>query len=247
MSITKLVKWQTIVLFGPSGAGKTSLAATAPRPFWLDSNKGLLSVHGRFPDGHLDGMDIGGYDDLEGAFSRLSGTARKRNVDKARDTIVCDHFDDIQDIVMMELGTRRAEKRSTDPDEAEQRDYGVMGGRMRRLLRRMKKLPKHKIIICGEAESKQDGRMTPSLVGALQRQLPYFADHTFYLTIGKKGKRVLHLDASDTFYAKTRAWWLPKKKYLLDFDDTTFLTRLFAEIAAGPAKNATEPAGTTED
>lgn len=236
--------WSTTVLYGPSGAGKTTLAATAPKPVFLDSNQGTMSVRGR--DGFKYGrVDVFGMDDLDAAYDKLTGTAQNADWSRKYDTIIFDHFDDIQSIIMENLGDKRAAKDSRkDEDEAEQRDYGIMGSKLKRYIRRFKKVDKHKILICAEKEDRDQGRLGPAVIGQMRAALPYFADHTFYLRIGKKNKRYLHLDSTDEFYAKTRAWWLPPelRKQEIPFDDPKFLSHFFALIAAGPQKTSSKAA-----
>ena len=239
---------QAWVLFGPSGGGKSSLAATAPRPAFLDTNDGLLSVAGRPGFEHVHGERVVDFMGLEKAYDNFTNTGRKKWKGKYS-TVVVDHFDDIQAIIMEQLGERRtARDDRKDIDESEQKDWGVMATKLKRILRKYKTLPMNKILICGEKESKDDGRMVPSLQGQMQGALPYFADHIAYLRIGSKGRRFLHLDPSDTFLAKTRAWWLTpeERKIKIDFNDTTTLTKLFARIAAGP-KGAGSNAATSEE
>lgn len=229
--------WNTWCIYGVSGGGKSSLAATAPRPFFLDSNKGLLVIADRPGYEHVLGVDVHQMEDLNEAYDNLSGTGEK-DWSKKFGTIVHDHLDDIQQIVLEALGDRSAERDRDrrDPDEIAQKEWGIMGNRMRRYLRKIKLIHMHKILICSEKEDRETGRMQPNLSGALQSQLPYFCDHTAYLRIGKNGKRYLHLEGTDTFYAKTRAWWLTpeQRKLYVPFDDTKSLTKLFALIAAGP-------------
>jgi hypothetical protein len=232
---------QTWVIFGPSGGGKSTLSATAPKPAFLDTNDGLLSIAGRPGFEHVKGERITDFDGLERCYDNFTGTGRKNWKGKFGTAIV-DHFDDVQAIIMEELGERRkARDDRKDIDESEQKDWGVMATKLKRILRKYKTLPMHKILICGEMESKEDGRMIPSLQGQLQGKLPYFADHIAYLRLGKNGRRFLHLDPSDRFLAKTRAWWLTpeQRKLQIKFDDTTTLTKLFDLIAAGPKGNTT--------
>lgn len=228
-------QWQTIVLHADSGAGKSTLAASAPRPFFLDSNKGLLSIADVAGLEHVRRADVHGMGDLDEAYDNLTGTGKK-DWSEQFDTIVFDHFDDIQGIVMDDLGDARAKKDSRfDEDEMQQKDYGTMGNKLRRYLRKFKRVPKHKILICGSSPDFESGQWRPSLVGALKHQLPYFCDHCMYLRVGKKHVRYLHLDETDKFYAKTRARWLPPdmRKFKIPLDDPTFLTRLFTLLAAG--------------
>lgn len=236
--ITPQSRHSTIVIYGPSGGGKTTLSATAPKPLFLDSNKGLLSIAGREGFDHVRGIDVNSMDDLDRVYDNCTATG-KRDWSKKFQTINFDHFDDIQGIILDGLADRAVEKdERRDPDAIEQREYGIMGNKLRRYLRKFKRVPMHKILICSETQDFETGRLRPALIGAMKNQLPYFADHTLYLRIGSKGRRYLHLDPTDDFYAKTRAWWLPEeaRKIRINFNDTKQLTDLLALIAAGPKR-----------
>lgn len=236
--ITLRSRYWTTVLYGASGGGKTTTAATAPRPLIADSNLGIMSIADRPGFLHVRSRDVHTLSDLERIYDNCTGTG-KFDWRKKFSTIIFDHFDDIQDLVLMELGIkRRARDENTEQDQIEQREYGVMATRLKRYLRQFKQVPMHKILICGEKEDRDTGRMRPSMVGQLAYQLPYFTDHTMYLRIGAKGRRYLHLESTDEFYAKTRAWWLKPEEMKIRVpdpnEDQQFLTRLFARLAAGP-------------
>jgi hypothetical protein len=234
---------QTWVIYGPSGGGKTSLLSTAPRPAILDTNKGVLSIAGRVGLEHVQSEPMNEFRDLERALGNFKGTG-KQDWRKKFDTIGFDHFDDIQAIIMEELGRKRAkiakekgDTRRQDMDESEQKDWGVMATRLKRILRGFKTVPIHKVLICGQMDDRETGMMVPSLQGQMRAALPYFVDHVLYLRVGKGGVRYLHLDeAPEKWFAKTRAWWLTpeQRKIKVDLNDTKTLTKLFDLIAAGP-------------
>src|SRR5574343_1688925 len=56
-----------VVLYGPPGSGKTTAAATWPKPLLLSAESGLLSVR----DKAIDVMAIDQWEDLEWAFAYL--------------------------------------------------------------------------------------------------------------------------------------------------------------------------------
>jgi GTPase SAR1 family protein len=244
--ITAQRRWQTIALYGISGVGKTTLAASAPRPYFCDSNSGLLSISD-FPGlEHIRGDDVKVISDLDEVYDNFTGTG-SHDWSTRFDTVVFDHFDDIQGIILDQLADKAAEKDSSrEVDKLEQSEYGIMGNKLRRYLRKFKKLPKHKILICAEMTDYDSGRLKPHLIGGLKDDLPYYVDHTIYFRIGKKGVRYLHLDSTEDFYAKTRAHWLPPeaRKIRVEKDDITALTKLFALIAAGP--KGVKRSGTTK-
>jgi hypothetical protein len=241
-----LAPYYTMALYADSGVGKSTLAATAPRPMILDSNYGLLSIDGRPGFEHVRRTPISSLRQLDRAYDNFTGTGTK---DWSRyKTAVFDHFDDIQGQVLDDLSKQTEER---DPrragGEISQRDWGIMGNKMRRLLRQYKALPMHKILILSVGVDKETEKLVPQLQGGLRNQLPYYCDFIAYLRIGKGGKRYLHLDGTDRFLAKCRPWWWSERKMEIPFDDTKFLTTFFERVAAGAPKNSSTTAADTEE
>jgi AAA domain len=246
--ITIRSRHQTWCIYSQSGAGKTALSATAPRPYIVDSNDGLLTIAERPGLEHVRGDYLRSIDELDEVYDNFTGTGTK-DWRKKYDTVSFDHFDDMQGMILDALADRAAAKDQTrEVDATEQREYGIMGTKMRRYLRKIKKLPKHKILICGEAVNNETGQLRPRLVGGLKEDFPYYCDHVAYLRIGKKGVRYLHLNPTEEFYAKTRARWLTpeQRKIRIDEGDITALTTLFALIAAGPKGVASKRSSSTK-
>lgn len=229
--------WQTWGLYGGSGVGKSSLASTAPQPYVLDSNDGLLSIADKPGLEHVRGDRVMSMSDLDEVYAKASGTHGARDWRKKYHSYVYDHFNDIQGIIMDELGERALAKDDRrEIDEWQQKEYGIMANKLSRHLRKWKKLPAHKMLLCGEAQDFETGVMRPALIGSMKHQFSYFCDHIAYMRVGKKGVRYLHLDPTDEYFAKTRAWWLAPqwRKMRVELADTTFMTRLIDEIRKGP-------------
>lgn len=226
--------WLTLGLYSDSGVGKTTVAATAPKPIILDSNMGLMSIKGREGFGHVVSEPVTSIKHLSKYYDRLSGTGRPSWAGRF-ETTVFDHFDDIQAIVLDEL-TQAASKKDDRriEDDPAQREYGIMGNRLKRFIRQFKSLPMHKILIFSTGMDRETGKLQPNLIGQLRNQMPYFCDMIFYMRIAKGGKRMLYLDGTDRYLAKCRAWWLPERKIVVPYDDPKFFTNLFAQIVAGP-------------
>lgn len=233
-----------VILYSESGAGKTSLAATAPKPVFADSNKGLLSIVGRPGLEHVQAVDVNNIEDLNAIYDNCTQTGDENWARKFR-TLVFDHFDDIQGIVLDKIVEAAMEKDDRRDDSVEKREWGIMGNKLRRYVRKFKSVPMHKIYICGAKDDYEEGGLKPSLQGQLSTQMPYLVDHVMYLRIGKGGQRYLHLDPKpDHWFAKTRSHWLTpaERKIKIDFDDPQQLTKIFALLAAStkPSSNSSE-------
>lgn len=231
--------YPTIGIFGMSGAGKTSLAATGPRPLFADSNEGTTSIDHVPEFGHIKRVPVRSMVDLDKIYDNMTGTGSK-NWRKRFDSVVLDHFDDIQSIILDKLAERASETRE-EPDQIEQREYGIMANKLRRYLRKMKAIPTVKVLIMGERLNEHEGWMYPSLIGQMRDQLPYFLDHCIYLRVNDKGVRYLHLNPKPgEFYAKTRARWLTpeERKIRWELDNYTALTDLIEKIRRGPGKQS---------
>lgn len=232
-------RYQTIAIYGPSGVGKSTLAATAPRPYFCDSNQGLLSIADRPGMEHVRGDDImpeTAMQSLDEVYANMKGTGEK-DWSKKYDTIVFDHFDDIQAMILDNLVEKAlAKDESREPDAIEQREWGIMATKLKRYLRKFKAVKATKILIISEKEDFETGKVRPNLSGQLKDQLNYFCDHVFYMRFGSKGRRYLELDKGRRWDGKFRAWWIPpeERKIRIQFDDVTTLTTLLAKIAAGP-------------
>jgi hypothetical protein len=227
--------YPTIGIFGMSGVGKTSLAATAHRPLFADSNEGTMAIDHVPELAHVKRVRVRSMIDLDKIYDNMTGTGHK-NWRKKFGAVVLDHFDDIQSIILDKLAERASDTRE-EPDQIEQREYGIMANKLRRYLRKMKAIPTVKILIMGERLNEHEGWMYPSLIGQMRDQLPYFLDHCIYVRVNDKGVRYLHLNSKPgSYYAKTRARWLSpeERKIRFDLDNYTLLADLIDKIRRGP-------------
>lgn len=237
----KAIVGRTIVLAGQFGSGKTTLAAGAPRPKIFDSDKGLLSLQGRpgFEFAMAQAEDVSSIKQLERCYDNFTGTG-KRDWRKKYDTIVHDRFEDIQQIGLEEMQEGIVERNSSrDIDSIDKKEWGRIGNRMSRYVRRMRKIPQWKIFVTGVQEDRDTGILVPKIKGGFRQELPGLVDHVMFLRVGKHGVRYLHLDPQpDEFYAKTRAWWLSKEERKIKIPDPAkdpyFFTKFLEMLAAGP-------------
>lgn len=229
--------YPTIGIFGMSGIGKTSLSATAGKLIIADSNEGTMSLdHVPEYEGQIKRVRIHDMPDLDEMYDNLTGTGNKDWSKKGFVAASFDHFDDIQQIILGKLAERAQDSRD-EPDEIQQREWGIMANKLRRYLRKIKRLPVTKLLIMGEKYMEQEDWMYPSLQGQMRDAMPYFLDHCIYVRMNDKGVRYLHLNPKPgAYYAKTRAWWLTpeERKIRFDLDNRTLLADLIAKIRRGP-------------
>lgn len=226
----------TIGIFGMSGIGKTTLSATAGKLIVADSNEGTTSLDHVPEFQSVKRVRIHDTSDLDELYDNLTGTGNK-DWSKKFKAVSFDHFDDIQQIILGKLAERAQDARD-EPDEIQQREWGIMANKLRRYLRKMKRLPLTKILIMGEKYMEQEDWMYPSLQGQMREAMPYFLDHCIYVRMNDKGVRYLHLDPKPgKFYAKTRAWWLTPEERKIRFDhgNRTLLADLIKKIQQGPS------------
>lgn len=237
----KAIIGRSIILTGMYGSGKTTLAAGAPKPKILDSDKGILSLQGRpgFEFAVTHAEDISSTAQLEKAYANFTGTGRK-DWTKRYESLIHDRFEDIQQIGLEELQEKVVARNSSrDIDAIDKKEWGIIGNRMARYVRKMKTIPQWKIFVCGVMEDRETGALVPQIKGGFKNQLPGLVDHVMFLRIGKNGQRYIHLDPKESeWYAKTRAWWLTPEERKIKVPDPSkdpyFFSTLLAKLAAGP-------------
>lgn len=196
-STKKTINYIKCILYGKSGVGKTVTGATAPKPIFLDCEKGLLSIS------HLDipVIQIEDFEDLDEAYDFLDSKKAKNF-----ETVVIDSGSEVAELVLLDL-----KKEYKDTRQA----YMDLGERTIKVLRAFRDLPKHVVIICKEKQIESDGVEIhkPSFPGqALVEKVPYLVDEVFALRIDEEDpdKRYLQTQPSFDWDAKDRSGKLSK-------------------------------------
>lgn len=156
------------VVYGDFGRGKTSFAATAPRPLFIDTNGGLISV--TLQGGQGDSFVPDGYEDLEALYFWI-----KERADDY-DTIVVDTLDSLVYTLMDEMtDDAAANKRSMGKQVSmrmrfvpEQGDYFANQRQMHRFLVALRQLGKH-IIVTSSLRESPAGRTSPNVSFGMER------------------------------------------------------------------------------
>ena len=182
-----------ILLYGASGSGKTSLIATAPKPFIISSESGLLSLAGE----DIPATEITTEAELKEAFDYV--------VSSDYDTICIDSISDIAESLLAEY-----KGKFTDGRQA----YGKLGDIISSYVRKFRNIKgKHIYMTAKEAKSDDSGVSVfmPSMPGqTLTTNIPYFFDEVLRLEATKKGERKVHTSATFTQICKDRSNKLEK-------------------------------------
>lgn len=206
-----------MALYGPPGVGKTVLGATAPRPFFVDAERGTLSIN----DLDIPKADVDDFDDLEEVYDYLS-TKKAR---KKYDTVVIDSGSEIANYVLANL-----KKEMKDGRQA----YMALGERALEIFRLFRDLDMHVVFICQSKVTTSDGveMNRAAFPGqALVEKVPYLFDELLALRVMKdedddEGYRYVQTQPSFNWDAKDRSG-------TLDPMEEPDLTKIFKKILKG--------------
>ena len=203
-----------MTVYGPAGAGKTSLCATTGAPtVILSAEAGLLSLRGH----DIPVIEVKTIEDVIDAYQYLSQGAEGKQFE----WVCLDSISEIAEVVLA------AEKKATrDPRQA----YGALQERMYELIRAFRDLPERNVYFSAKmqaekvdiVETRTTGALTtqvpvgtriaygPSLPGTkLGQALPYFTDLIFAMRVEKDAdgapSRWLQTQPDDAYVAKDRS------------------------------------------
>ncbi len=183
-----------VLVYGQSGAGKTTLAKTVPGVLVLSAEAGLLALQ----SAEVDYTEVKTIGDLREAYTFLLG-------DKKYSTIILDSVSEIAEVVLS-----AATKEAKDPRQA----YGAMQDDLTALIRAFRDLPGKNVVFIAKAEKTQDetGKLlwSPAMPGQkLGQQMPYFFDLVLALRVEKNEAgevvRVIQTGADSSWSAKDRS------------------------------------------
>lgn len=152
------------LVYGPAGAGKTSLIPTLPDPIILSAEGGLMSISGS----DIPFIEIKDMPTLMEAYQWITQSDEAKRFK----SVALDSISEIAEVVL------NAEKKATkDPRAA----YGAMQEQMSDIIRSFRDLPEKHVYFTAKCEKSTDeqGRMlyAPAMPGnKLAQSLPYFFD-----------------------------------------------------------------------
>lgn len=186
-----------MLVYGQSGAGKTTLIKTLPNPIIFSAEGGLLALAGE----NIPYIEIDSMQSLMDAYQ----WATESDEAKQFDSLALDSLSEIAEVVLS------AEKKKTkDPRQA----YGALQEQLGDLTRSFRDIPGKNVYMVGKLEKATDeqGRMLywPSAPGNKTAQgLPYFFDEVLALRVEKDAdgntQRALMTDSDGLWLAKDRS------------------------------------------
>jgi energy-coupling factor transporter ATP-binding protein EcfA2 len=195
-----------VMVYGHAGAGKTTLAATMPRPIIISAEGGLLSIK----DAGLPYIEVNSMESLREAFEYVSGEHGAEF-----ESVVLDSISEIGEVVLIHEKAVNKDGRAA---------YGEMAAQMTSIIRSFRDLSGKHVLMTAKVEKAQDetGRIlySPSMPGSkVGQQLPYFFDEVLALRVEKDAEgvsqRALMCDSDGIWLAKDRsgkldAWEAPE-------------------------------------
>lgn len=146
-----------VVLYGPPGSGKTTAAATWPKPLFLSAESGLLSVR----DQAIDVWTIDQWEDLEQAFAYLKHEAH------GYQSVIIDSLTEVQKKLNEYIVRAFPNVKRGYNDLVSESDWGANIDKMRKLCRAFRDLPMNVVFITLSQDTVVDGEAVtrPALNG----------------------------------------------------------------------------------
>ncbi len=191
-----------ILVYGQSGAGKTSLIATLPSVIVLSAESGLLSLQ----DANLPYIEVTDMGTLMEAYEWLVGSDEA----KQYKSVALDSISEIAEIVLNTEKKRTVNGKLVDPRQA----YGALAEQMTDMIRSFRDLPGRNVYMSAKMEKVTDelGRISygPSMPGkSLTQGIGYFFDELLALRVEKDAEgntqRALMCDSDGLWLAKDRS------------------------------------------
>lgn len=195
-----------ILVYGPAGAGKTTLTTTLPNPVILSAEGGLLSIS----DADIPFVEIRSMEELRESYVWL----KESDESKGFKSVAIDSISEIAEVCLAFEKTRNKDPRAA---------YGELQTTMAEMVRAFRDLPNRHIFMSAKLDKVQDemGRIlySPSMPGQKAGQaLPYQFDVVAALRMEKDSEgviqRALMLESDGLWQAKSRikslgAWEAP--------------------------------------
>lgn len=184
------------LVYGKPGTGKTSFAATAPKPLFLSAEWGLLSIAKLKPDY----VEIKSFHDLKEALVYL------RTQKHDYETVIIDSITEVNEIIKAEITARTGRA-------IQKNDWVEVQEKIKQIIRGFRDLNMHCLFLALETIEKDEERMisiNPALNGKAATDIAGFMDIVGYISLDKAtGIRKMIVKENATLATKDRANVLP--------------------------------------
>lgn len=215
-----------IMVYGETGVGKTRLAGTFPKPFFINANRGLITLKqiGVKPLELKIGRTDHVYKIVKDVLRKLK--EREEPFDKLEiETIIFDDLTDLADFLMADRllhpSTPGAKRRDPSFDKPEWDDYGVLRNQLKEICITARELDYNMVGISGlktesgEIGSSQYGK--PLILGSFRDHIGYGFDEYYHMTTEGEAEKMKYVTYTSphrsfgvTFEAKSRTGLPPK-------------------------------------
>jgi hypothetical protein len=208
-----LVNGIKMLLYGPWGVGKTPLLATAPVPFIISAEKGMLSLRRT----HTPFVEINSYKMLCDVYLWAAQSQEARQYF----TLGLDSLTEIAEVLLQE-----EKRKNKDPRKA---FYEVMD-KVVDFSRAMRDLPGRTVVlVCKEEFSKDINGVAlfqPMMPGTkLGQQLPYYFDEVIRMVVGNDAAKTRMLCTASSYQHQAR----DRSGMLAEYEPAN-LTQVFKKI-----------------
>lgn len=181
-STAKGGNYAKILVYGPSGFGKTRLIGTAPKPIIISSEKKLISLK----DFDIPVILIENFADLEEAYKFIT-TNEKAN---QFETIAIDSISDIAETILTDF------KNDPETNDHGQAAYGHLADKLGPMIKKFRDINDKHIYMIAKSKMVEDmytniNMFAPSLPGrVLPGNIAYEFDYVFAMRVGVTDKGV---------------------------------------------------------
>lgn len=185
----------SMLIYGPPGAWKTSLAQTTNNPITLDFDMGVHRAFNR-----KSALRLGGWDDI-------NDPAVTKAINGAG-AIVVDTIGRCLDMLSVKVADE-SPKNGNRSGGLSMQGWGVLKSRFAFWVNGLRQAGKDIIFLCHEKEEKDgdDRIMRPDIQGGSYIEVMKFTDLVGYLHLTRDGKRILDFNPSDKHLGKNAAGW----------------------------------------
>lgn len=195
-------------VYGWSWVGKTVFWWTAPKPIFASAENGLLSIVSTLwysPDY----VAINSVESLQELYKFLKDWSHDYQ------TLVIDSMTEINEMIKEKI-----EKKIWRPMQI--KEWGELAKQVKWIIRAMRELPIHVILICQEKLSTDDDghviNVKPMLNWKNADEIAYMMDIVAYMYINNRGERIITTSPSEKLVSKDRTWLL-QTDVSLNFND----------------------------